>query len=140
MAEGALFYLIIRVMGEVHNLLNQNLETWSIEDGLNKLRETVSKIRETVSKIQETDSIIKAIWHAEAKQHIWKEKKLWLKRREDAMCDADDLDEIFLEDLIRDVMTLDKLCIDLNRYFFFFFYCYFYFIKKNFNSQSQLII
>lgn len=109
MAEGALFYLVILVIQVM-------METWrSIQDELDELPETVFKL-------QEIDSKIHAILDAEAKS------KPWLKRREDAMCDADDLDEIFLEDLIGDVMTLDKLCIDLNRYFFFLFLLLFFFL------------
>ena len=69
---------------------------------------------------------------AEAKQHNSEAVKLWLKSLKDVMCDVGDLlDEISAEDLRRKVMSRDKICIDLNRYFFFFFfYCYFFILKK----------
>ena len=89
------------------------------------------QFKDKITNVEKSVSTIKAVLQdAEAKQHNSEAIKLWPKSVKYVMCDTDDLpDEISAVDLRRKVMIRDKICIDLNRYFFFsfsFFYCYFF--------------
>ena len=92
-------------------------------------------LKDKITNVEKSLSTIKAVLQdAEAKQHNSEAIKLWPKSVKYVMCDTDDLpDEISAVDLRRKVMIRDKICIDLNRYFFFlflFFIAIFFYIKK----------
>ena len=79
--------------------------------------------KDKITNVEKSLPTIKAVLQdAEAKQHNSEAIKLWPKSVKYVMCDTDDLpDEISAVDLRRKVMIRDKICIDLNRYFFFLF-------------------
>ena len=79
--------------------------------------------KDEITNVEKSVSTTKAVRQgAEAKQHNSEAIKLQPKSPKYVMCDVDDLlDEISAEDLRWKVMTRDKICIDLNRYFFFSF-------------------
>uniref|UniRef100_A0A7N2N4N7 Disease resistance N-terminal domain-containing protein n=1 Tax=Quercus lobata TaxID=97700 RepID=A0A7N2N4N7_QUELO len=73
---GILYDIAVGIIGKAGNLaLIEIVLTWSVNDEITKLGETVS--------------IIKAVLlDAKAKQHNSEAIKLWLKSLKDAMCDA----------------------------------------------------
>ena len=97
MEEGALFSVAKGITDEASNLLAQEIVLlWNLKDNMEKLNDTVL----TISAV---------IQDAEEKQQHNNQVRVWLKRLNDALFEADDLlDDISTKALQREVMTRNK--------------------------------
>ena len=97
MVEGALFSVAKGITDEASNLLAQEIVLlWNPKDDIEKLNDTVL----TISAV---------IQDAEEKHQHNNQVRVWLKRLNDALLEADDLlDDISTKALRREVMTRNK--------------------------------
>ncbi|XP_050283822.1 putative disease resistance protein RGA4 [Quercus robur] len=106
MAEGALFSVAKGITEKASNLLAQEIVLlWNLKDDMEKLNDTVL----TISAV---------IQDAEEKQQHNNQVRVWLKRLNDALYEADDLlDDISTEALRREVMTRNKKAKEVRIFF-----------------------
>ena len=106
MAEGALFSVAKGITDKASNLLTQeNVLLWNLKDDMEKLNDTVL----TISAV---------IQDAEEKQQHNNQVRVWLKRLNDALYEADDLlDDISTEAFRREVMTRNKKAKEVRIFF-----------------------
>ncbi|KAK4591976.1 hypothetical protein RGQ29_016446 [Quercus rubra] len=106
MAEGALFNVAKGITEKAGNLLAQEiLLLWNLKDEFEKLNNTVL----TISAV---------LQDAEEKQQHNNQVRVWLKRLNDALYEADDLlDVISTEALRREVMTRNKKAKEVHIFF-----------------------
>ncbi|KAL0006866.1 hypothetical protein SO802_008368 [Lithocarpus litseifolius] len=97
MAEGVLFDVAKGITEKVGSLVAQEIVLlWNLKDEIEKLKDTVL----TISAV---------LQDAEEKQQHNNQVRVWLKRLNDALYEADDLlDDISTEALRREVMTRNK--------------------------------
>jgi len=98
MAEGVLFTVAEGIIGKLGSLAFKEFELlWCFKDELDKLTNTVSTIQAVLLDAEEQQVGSHAV-------------RVWLKRLEDAMYEADNLlDDFSTESLQREVMTRDKM-------------------------------
>ena len=106
MAEGALFSVAKVITDKASNLLAQEIVLlWNLKDDMEKLNDTVL----TISAV---------IQDAEEKQQHNNQVRVWLKRMNDALFEADDLlDDISTKALQREVMTRNKKAKEVRIFF-----------------------
>ncbi|KAL4601002.1 hypothetical protein ACB092_11G240400 [Castanea dentata] len=106
MAEGALVGVAKGITEKAGNLLAQEIVLlWNLKDDIEKLNDTVL----TISAV---------IQDAEEKQQHNNQVRVWLKRLNDALYEADDwLDDISTEALRREVMTRNKKAKEVRIFF-----------------------
>ena len=106
MAEGALVGVAKGITEKASNLLAQEIVLlWGVKDEIERLGDTVL----TISAVIED---------AEEEQHHNNQVRVWLKRLNDALHEADDLlDEISTEALRREVMTRNKRAKEVRIFF-----------------------
>ncbi|XP_030963392.1 putative disease resistance protein RGA3, partial [Quercus lobata] len=106
MAEGALVGVAKGITEKAGNLLAQEIILlWNLKDEIEKLNDTVS----TISAV---------LLDAEEKQQHNNQVRVWLKRLNDALYEADDLlDVISTEALRREVMTRNKKAKEVHIFF-----------------------
>jgi hypothetical protein len=98
MAEGVLFSVAEGIIGKLGSLAFKEIELlWGFKDKLDELTNTVSTIQAVLLDAEEQQVGSHAV-------------RVWLKRLEDAMYEADNLlDDFSTECLQREVMTRDKM-------------------------------
>ena len=106
MAEGALFSVAKGITDKASNLLAQEIVLlWNLKNDMEKLNDTVL----TISAV---------IQDAEEKQQHNNQVRVWLKRLNDALFEADDLlDDISTKALQREVMTRNKKAKEVRIFF-----------------------
>ena len=106
MAEGALVGVAKGITEKASNLLAQEIVLlWGVKDEIERLGDTVL----TISAVIED---------AEEEQHHNNQVRVWLKRLNDALYEADDLlDDISTEALRREVMTRNKKAKEVRIFF-----------------------
>nr|XP_023910004.1 disease resistance protein RGA2-like [Quercus suber] len=106
MAEEALFSVAKGITDKASNLLAQEIVLlWNLKDDMEKLNDTVL----TISAV---------IQDAEEKQQHNNQVRVWLKRLNDALFEADDLlDDISTKALQREVMTRNKKAKEVRIFF-----------------------
>ncbi|KAL4601001.1 hypothetical protein ACB092_11G240300 [Castanea dentata] len=106
MVEGALFTVAKGITDKASNHLAQEIVLlWNLKDDMEKLSDTVL----TISAV---------IQDAEEKQQHNNQVRLWLKRLNDALFEADDLlDDISTKALQREVMTRNKKAKEVRIFF-----------------------
>ena len=106
MVEGTLFSVAKGITDKASNLLAQEIVLlWNLKNDMEKLYDTVLTISDVIQD-------------AEEKQQHNNQVRVWLKRLNDALCEADDLlDDISTKALQREVMTPNKKAKEVRIFF-----------------------